>query len=71
MSQILIEIDPYDFGANLLLANGYLEVGLYEECIQVCNNYLALSGYSFEFSDIKDQWALLGLRGLMYNEAQR
>lgn len=54
-SKILIEIDPYDFGANLLLANGYLEVGLYEECIQVCNNYLALSGYSFEFSDIKDQ----------------
>jgi serine/threonine protein kinase len=54
-SKILIQIDPYDFGANLLLANGYLEVGLYEECVQVCNNYLALSGYSFEFSDIKDR----------------
>jgi serine/threonine protein kinase len=54
-SKLLLEVDPYDFGANLLLANSYLEIGLYEECVQVCNSYLALSGHSFEFSDLKNQ----------------
>lgn len=54
-AKLLLEIDPYDFGAHLLLANGYLEIGLYEECIQVCNSYLAVSGHSFEFADLKAQ----------------
>lgn len=48
----ILEIDPYNFGATLLLAHGYFEVGLYRECESVCNGYLAISGYSFEFSDL-------------------
>ncbi|NEP85740.1 MAG: hypothetical protein F6K18_02275 [Okeania sp. SIO2C2] len=56
-SQVLEEIDPnvdpYNFGVTLLLANGYFEVDLYEECKQVCDYYLAISSYSFEFSDLK------------------
>ncbi|MDJ0681333.1 MAG: tetratricopeptide repeat protein [Xenococcaceae cyanobacterium MO_167.B52] len=51
-AKLALEVDPYNFGINLLLANGYFEVGLYEQCIQVCNSYLAVSGYSFEFSDL-------------------
>ncbi len=54
-SKRLIEIDPYNFGANLMLAHGYFEVGLFEECLQVCNNYLAILSYSFEFSDLQEQ----------------
>lgn len=53
-SKLSLEIDPYNFGLSLLLANGYFEVGLYEECIKVCDGYLAVTGYSFEFSDLKD-----------------
>ena len=53
-AKLTLEVDPYNFGATLLLANGYFEAGLYEECIQVCNSYLAVSSYSFEFSDLKD-----------------
>ena len=58
-SQRILEIDPYNFGANLLLAHGYLELGLYEECIKVCNNYLAISGYSFEFEDLREQCQMI------------
>ncbi|AFZ16728.1 serine/threonine-protein kinase [Allocoleopsis franciscana] len=54
-AKLTLEVDPYNFGATLLLANGYFEAGLYEECIQVCNSYLSISSYSFEFSDLKDK----------------
>ncbi len=54
-AKLTITIDPYNFGINLLLAKGYFEAGLYEESIQVCNNYLAICNYSFEFEDIKNQ----------------
>ncbi len=53
-SKRILDIDPYNFGATFLLARGYYEIGLYEECIQVCYSYLAVSGYSFEFSDLRD-----------------
>jgi serine/threonine-protein kinase len=53
-SKLSLEVDPYNFGLNLLLANSYFEVGLYDECIQVCDGYLAVTGYSFEFSDLKN-----------------
>ncbi len=52
-AKLTLELDPYNFGINLLLANGYFEAGLYEQCSQVCNSYLAVSGYSFEFSELK------------------
>lgn len=54
-SKRALQIDPYNFGVNLLLAHGYFDICLYQECIQVCNNYLAVSPYSFEFSDLKEQ----------------
>lgn len=43
-SKLSLEIDPYNFGLSLLLANSYFEVGLYEECIEICNGYLAIAG---------------------------
>lgn len=54
-AKLALNVDPYNFGSSLLLANGYFEVGLYEECMQVCNNYLTISSYSFEFLDLKDR----------------
>ncbi|NEO72629.1 serine/threonine-protein kinase [Moorena sp. SIO3H5] len=57
-SKLALEVDPYNFGLTLLLANSYFEVGLYEECKQVCDYYLAISTYSFEFSDIKERCQL-------------
>jgi serine/threonine-protein kinase len=66
-SKRIIDIDPYNFGANLMLAHGYFEVGLLEECLRVCNNYLAISGYSFEFSDLKVQ-CMKHLEGQGYGE---
>ncbi|NEO53581.1 MAG: protein kinase [Okeania sp. SIO3B5] len=57
-AKLALEVDPYNFGVTLLLANGYFEVGLYEECKQVCDYYLAISTYSFEFSDLKERCQL-------------
>lgn len=58
-SKLALYIDPYNFAATLFLANGYFEVGLYEKCIEVCNGYLSISNYSFEFSDLKEKCELI------------
>jgi hypothetical protein len=47
--------DPYHFDANLLLANAYLALGLARECRRVCDEYLAVAGYCFEFQELRDQ----------------
>ncbi len=54
-SKLALDVDPYNFSVTLFLANGYFEVGLYEKCIEVCNGYLSVSNYSFEFSDMKEK----------------
>jgi serine/threonine protein kinase len=54
-SKLVLDIDPYNFAATLFLANGYFEVGLCEKCIEVCNGYLSVSNYSFEFSELKEK----------------
>jgi hypothetical protein len=46
--------DPYHFNANLLLANAYHALGLYDECRQVCDDYLAVTGYGFEFQELRE-----------------
>jgi serine/threonine-protein kinase len=47
--------DPYHFDANLLLANAYQALGLTRECRRVCDDYLAVTGYCFEFQELRDQ----------------
>jgi hypothetical protein len=51
-AKMMLHIDPYNLGASLLLAHAYFELGLFAECEQVCNGYLAVSGQCFEFSDL-------------------
>lgn len=51
-AQLVLEDDPYNFDATLHLAQGYFDVGLPEQCEQVCNGYLAVSGISFEFEEM-------------------
>ncbi len=51
-AKLILEVDPYNFAASLLLAHGYFELGLLRECLAVCNGYLALSGQCFEFADL-------------------
>lgn len=54
-ARLLLRQDPYHFNGNLLLANAYLVLGLFEDCVAACNRYLAVSGYCFEFSELRDQ----------------
>jgi serine/threonine-protein kinase len=54
-ARLLLRQDPYNFNGNLLLANGYLTLGLVDECLEVCNRYLKVSGYCFEFSELREQ----------------
>jgi hypothetical protein len=54
-ARLLLRQDPYHFNGNLLLANAYHALGLAEDCVAVCDAYLAVSGYCFEFSELREQ----------------
>lgn len=56
-AELAIEVDPYNFGINLLLANAYMELGLNDECIKMCVSYLATSSYCFEFAILKNSFS--------------
>jgi hypothetical protein len=53
--RILLCQDPYHFNANLLLANAYHSLGLDAECVDLCDRYLEVSGYCFEFAELRQQ----------------
>jgi hypothetical protein len=50
--RLLVRQDPYHFSGNLLLANAYRALGLDALCAEVCEGYLAVSGYCFEFAEL-------------------
>jgi tRNA A-37 threonylcarbamoyl transferase component Bud32 len=54
-ARLLLDQDPYHFNGNLLLANAYHALGLLEDCLAVCDRYLAVSGYCFEFGELREQ----------------
>ena len=54
-ARLILVQDPYNFNGNLLLANLYYTLGLYDDCTAVCERYLAVSGYCFEFAELRDQ----------------
>jgi serine/threonine-protein kinase len=54
-ARLLLIQDPYHFGGNLLLAHAYHQLGLTRDCLEVCDAYLAVSGYCFEFSELRDE----------------
>jgi hypothetical protein len=54
-ARLLLRQDPYHFAGNLLLANAYHQLRLYPECVEVCDRYLEVSGYCFEFSELREQ----------------
>jgi uncharacterized protein HemY len=54
-AQLLLEQDPYHFNGNLLLANAYAALGLWEDCLTVCHEYLQVTRYSFEFRELRQQ----------------
>jgi serine/threonine-protein kinase len=54
-ARLLLVQDPFHFNGNLLLANAYSSLGLWNECLKVCEEYLQVSGYCFEFSELKQQ----------------
>jgi DNA-binding SARP family transcriptional activator len=56
-AKLLLEQDPYNFNGNLLLANAYYALGLYGDCAAVCDAYLAVAGYCFEFGELRQQCA--------------
>jgi hypothetical protein len=52
-ARLVLRQDAYNFGASLLLAHAYFELGLYEACTATCNAYLAVTGYCFEFAELR------------------
>lgn len=54
-ARLLLKQDPYHFNGSLLLANAYLALGLKDDCLAVCDQYLEVSGYCFEFSELREQ----------------
>ena len=54
-ARIMLNIDPHNMAGSLLLAHSYFELGLYQLATRVCDNYLAVSGYCFEFTDLKER----------------
>jgi hypothetical protein len=53
-ARLLLVQDPYNFTGNLLLAQSYLRLGLPAECERVCDEYLQVAGYCFEFVELRD-----------------
>ncbi|MFO0844971.1 MAG: protein kinase [Gemmataceae bacterium] len=53
--RVLLRQDPYNFNGNLLLANAYFALDLDPECVAQCDGYLGVSGYCFEFSELREQ----------------
>jgi hypothetical protein len=54
-ARLLLVQDPYHFTGNLLLAQSYLRLGLRADCRRVCDDYLAVAGYCFEFAELRTQ----------------
>jgi hypothetical protein len=54
-ARLLLEQDPYHFNGNLLLANASAALGLWDECARVCDDYLQVAGYCFEFGELRQQ----------------
>jgi hypothetical protein len=54
-ARLLLVQDPYHFNGNLLLANCYAALGLWAECLVVCDDYLSVAGYCFEFAELRQQ----------------
>jgi serine/threonine protein kinase len=54
-ARLLLRTDAYNFNGNLLLANAYQSLGLDGACVEVCEEYLKVSGYCFEFAELRDQ----------------
>jgi tRNA A-37 threonylcarbamoyl transferase component Bud32 len=54
-ARLLLVQDPYHFSGNLLLAHAWHNLGLYGDCLRLCEDYLAVSGYCFEFGELRQQ----------------
>ena len=52
-ARLVLDVDPYNLPATLLLAHAYLELGLFDRCEQVCNGYLEIAGQCFEFEELR------------------
>lgn len=61
-AQLIVEQDPYNFAGNLLLANCYYNLGLFDDCLAACDRYLEVSGYCFEFEELSQQCLRKGAR---------
>lgn len=57
-ARLMLRTDPYNVGATLLLANAYCALGLHRACVTLCDAYLAVTGYCFEFADLRERSVL-------------
>ena len=57
-AKLILENDPYNFAANLLLAQCWFDLNCWDECQAVCEQNLVSSGQCFEFADLRNQCLL-------------
>jgi len=54
-AKLMLHEDPYNMATGLLLAHSYFELGLFDLTISVCDSFLAVAGYCFEFRELRVQ----------------
>ncbi len=50
---LILDSDPFNVGAGLLVAHSYAELKLADNVVEVCDRFLAFAGYCFEFEELK------------------
>lgn len=54
-AQLVLDTDPYNFQANLLVAESYLQLGCPDLSMRTCTTFHVHCGDYFEFSDIRNR----------------
>jgi predicted Ser/Thr protein kinase len=54
-AKLMLNEDPYNMAVGLLLAHSYFELGLHQLTMDVCESFLTVTGYCFEFRELRDQ----------------
>lgn len=52
-ARLILMEDRYNVGAILLLIHGYFQMNLHRSCVETCDAYLLVFGYSFELTSMR------------------
>lgn len=54
-AMVILHRDQMNIDSALMLGNCYLEMGMWDACVQICERWLSHCGYIFEFKDLRDE----------------